>query len=225
MKLVLLSGGRNASNLKLHQIAVKMAKKSKNRNQPLTLTYIPSCHENHLHYFNRMRRRYQRLGIKKFNCLNVDQNPSKTEIEEALQSDLIYLAGGNTFYFLKHLRETGMLGKIKSYALNGGVLVGLSAGGLLMTPTVQLAADEGMGPDDAVPGLTQFKSMNLIPFEFSPHYINTPKDIRAHLLYSTKTKNPIYAVQDGGGIVVDDHIITFYGKYAQYHQGTRFIYR
>ena len=61
-------------------------------------------------------------------------------LSELLKSDLIFLGGGNTFYFLKHLKSTGLIDELKTFAANGGVLCGLSAGAIIMTPHVHTAS-------------------------------------------------------------------------------------
>jgi dipeptidase E len=203
MKLVLYSGGQQRRNHRLHRAVVSLARLGPGKQKKqLKLTYIPFCSDDSETFFRRIIRRYRSHGVEQFFCLNVDASPTRDEIAEALSSDIIYLAGGNTFYFLKHLRESGMLKKLTEFAKRGGVLAGLSAGGLIMSPTVKLAADEGLGPDENEVNLKNFKAMGLFPFEFSPHFDPTQKQIAAHLAYSLKTKNPVYAVQDGGGIVI-----------------------
>ncbi len=218
MRLVLYSGGQLRSNHKIHQEVVRLARQ-KNSIKPLSMTYIPFCSENSSIFFHRAKRRFSANGVKKFFCLNVDHTPNATDIKKAFQSDIIYLAGGNTFYFLKHLRESGVLDRLKTFARKGGVLAGLSAGGLIMSPTVALAADEGLGPDENEVGLKNFKSMGLFPFEFSPHYEGRPSEIKAHLAYSKKTRYPVYAVEDGAGIVIDGKKMSLYGGATIFHRG------
>ena len=184
------------------------------------MTYIPFCSDSSSVFFHRAMRRFRGHGVERFFCLNVDEPHSSDEVRMALQSDIIYLAGGNTFYFLKHLRESGMLEKLAKYARAGGVLAGLSAGGLIMSPTVALAADQGLGPDENEVGLKDFRAMNLFSFEFSPHFHETPGEIRAHLDYSLKTPHPIYAARDGGGMVMDGNHWTIFGGAMMFHRGT-----
>jgi len=222
MKLVLYSGGQLRSNHKLHQAVVSLARQSgsqKAANRKLTLTYIPFCHDNASIFYHRAIRRFRANGVERFFCLHADQSPSKAEIKTAMESDIIYLAGGNTFYFLKHLRESGLLDHLRRFAKKGGVLAGLSAGALIMSPTTALAADYGLGPDENDVGLKDFKSMGLFPFEFSPHFHPKPKDIKAHLNYSKKTKYPVYGVEDGSGIVIDGKKMTVLGQATVFHRG------
>lgn len=224
MRLVLYSGGQLRSNHRLHQKVVELARQ-KSGKKSLSMTYIPFCGENAGIFYHRAKRRFRANGVKDFFCLNVDDSPHPNKIKKALQSDIIYLAGGNTFYFLKHLRESGMLPRLKAFAKKGGVIAGLSAGGLIMSPTVALAADEGLGPDENDVGLKNFRSLGLFQFEFSPHFEARPKEIRAHLAYSKKTRYPVYAVADGSGVVIDGNDILIYGDATIFHQGTQMILR
>ncbi len=224
MKLVLYSGGQSKSNHILHETVVKLAKRGKKSPNSLQLTYIPFCSDGSSIFYNRAIRRYRSHGVKQFYCLNPDESPNKYEIQIALESDIIYLAGGNTFYFLHHLRRAKLLEPLAKFAKRGGVIAGLSAGGLIMSPTVRLAADKGLGPDENEVGVKNFKAMGLFDFEFSPHFDRTKKLVNAHLAYSKKTTYPIYAIEDGGGIVIDGQQITLHGKGAIYHQGTEVIF-
>ena len=219
MKIVLYSGGQSKSNHKLHQAAVELARRTR-KTGTLQLTYIPFCSDNASVFYHRAIRRYRSNGVERFYCLPVDNGPTKEEMDLALTSDIIYLAGGNTFYFLKHLRESGMLSRLKTFAERGGVLAGLSAGGLIMSPTTKLAADEGLGPDENDVGVKNFDGMGLFQFEFSPHFEKTPKQIKAHLAYSLKTKNPILASEDGGGVIIDGDTYRVCGKASLFYRGT-----
>ena len=220
MKIVLYSGGQSRSNHKLHEAVVSLARRGR-KSRKLQMTYIPFCSDNASVFYQRAIRRYRAHGIERFFCLPVDNKPTEEEMDVALKSDVIYLAGGNTFYFLKYLRETGMLARIKAFAEKGGVLAGLSAGGLIMSPTVKLAADEGLGPDENDVELEDFEGMDLFPFEFSPHYENTTKSNRAHVAYSLTTEHPIFASEDGGGMIIDGETYSICGNAAMFFRGAQ----
>ncbi len=223
MKIVLYSGGQLRSNHHLHRSVVSLARKKGNSSKSLSLTYIPFCAEDSNIFFQRAKRRYQPHGVDRFTCLSVDDSPTRQAMDAALKSDIIYLAGGNTFYFLKHLRESGMLKRLKSFAENGGVLAGLSAGGLIMSPTVKLAAYGPLGPDENDVRLKDFKGLGLFSFEFSPHFERTPSQIKAHLGYSLRTEHPVYAVEDGAGIIIDGSKVMVRGKATLYYRGAELV--
>jgi dipeptidase E len=221
MKIVLYSGGQSKSNHKLHRAVVELAKDGRNSGK-LQLTYIPFCADNAHVFYERAIRRYRSHGIERFFCMPVDVPLSRDEIAVAMKSDVIYLAGGNTFYFLKHLRDSGMLGHLKKFASRGGVLAGLSAGALIMSPTTKLAADKGLGPDPNDVGLKDYRGMNLFQFEFSPHFHPTPKQLKAHLAYSLKTPNAILASEDGGGVIINGNEVRVCGRAMLFQNGTQF---
>ncbi len=224
---MLYSGGQVPSNHHLHRAVVDLAHESRqergiNNRNPLSMTYFPFCSDGASVFFNRAVRRYQSHGVKEFTCLKSDEGPSKKELLAAFESDIIYLAGGNTFYFLKHLRESGALPLLKKFANQGKVIAGLSAGALIMSPTVALAADPGLGPDENDVKLKDFKALNLFPFEFSPHYDRRPKEVRAHLNYSLCTPHPVYAISDGSGIVIRGDTTTVHGQAEIFMNGLRY---
>lgn len=186
------------------------------------MTYVPFCHEGSQVFFNRFVRRYRGFGASEFHCLPVDVKISERESHRALKSDIIYLAGGNTFYFLKHLRKSGLIKKLQTFSKRGGVLTGLSAGALIMTPHIGLAGYPSFDSDENEVNLTNLKALNLVPFEYFPHYENTKRFRTAMCAYSKKTPHPVYACEDGGGIIIDGEEKTFFGHVYVFHQGHQF---
>lgn len=210
-RLVLYSGGQERGNADLHRALVDLAASSRRRSRHLTMTYVPFCTEGSDTYFYRAIRRYAPYGIVDFLCLDVELNPTRGQIREALKSDIVYLAGGNTFFFLHHLKRLGMLPMLRSYVHRGGVLAGLSAGGLMMTPSIAMAGVQGLDPDENEIGLKDLRGLDLIGFEFSPHFTPSRQKISRHLAYSKNVTRPIYACQDGGGIIVQGRAVSFVG--------------
>lgn len=184
-----------------------------------SLTYVPFSHENGLHFYNRIKKRYQRFGFKKFRYFACDSDFMMKEMNEALKSDVIYLAGGNTFYFLKHLRESGFLKKLQRFVKNGGVLAGLSAGAIIMTPHIHLAGYPPHEGDENEVRLKNLKGMNLVGFEFLPHYSQSAKTKQSIIKYSRRTKWPILACSDGSGIIVTGQNYQFIGEVTLFYRG------
>ena len=175
LRLVLYSGGQSKSNHALHSEVVRLARqyqrerRAKSRktkdSEPLTLTYIPYMAEGATRYFSRAMRRYRAFGIERFFILNPDERPTSDEIDILMKSDVIYLAGGNTYTFLHLLRRSGLLPHLKAFAKSGGVLAGLSAGAILLTPSIGLAGIPQYDPDENEVGLRsahQLKALGLV---------------------------------------------------------------
>jgi dipeptidase E len=217
MRLVFYSGGHDFENLLLDKNLLMLA-----GNNP-QITYIPSCSYLCEQDFREFVGQYAKFNIH--NIINFPIDTDYTEVlkDEVFKSDIIHLSGGNTFYFLKHLRKTGMLEELKAFAKNGGILTGLSAGAILMTKTIETAGFPSFDKDDNDENIKSLKAMNLVNFEFFPHYKNSKRYDKEIELYSKSTDRPLYACPDGSGIIVDNDVIKFIGKAYCFHQGKKFI--
>lgn len=216
-RLVLYSGGQSRSNHKLHEALVGLVGKKKK----VSMTYVPFCEDGCRVFYGRFQRRYSRFGADSFFCLPVDSKPKKQDLDRALRSDIIYLAGGNTFYFLKHLRASGLLPRLKSFAERGGVLAGLSAGAIMLTPNIELAAYPPFEPDENEVGLRNLKALGLVKFEFLPHFVNSRRMNEAMLMYSLLSPHPVLACPDGSGVVIDGWRKTYFGHACIFHRGQK----
>jgi dipeptidase E len=102
------------------------------------------------------------------------------------------------------------------------VLAGLSAGSIIMTPTINSASYPKFDRDENAVGLRNFDALGLVQFEFFPHFSPEPEYVRELKKQSLKLKYPIYAVADGAGITVFNRRITFFGKIWCYLAGKEF---
>ena len=102
------------------------------------------------------RRYYEQLGVELGNSTLTETNVGDAKrVADLLACDAIHLTGGNTYRFLRWLQATDLLGALRKYTLGGGVLVGTSAGSLLMTRDISIAQ---LSPDDASLGPTSRKA-------------------------------------------------------------------
>jgi len=214
LRLVFYSGGQDLGNIRIHQALSRlMGKKAR------SFTYVPFSHENGRHFYNRIKKRYRRFGFKKFRYFAADSDFLVKEMKEALKSDVIYLAGGNTYYFLKHLRESGFLRELDKFARRGGIVAGLSAGAIIMTQDIQLAGYPPHEGDENEVRLKNLKSLGLVDFEFLPHFSNSKKTVEAMLRYSRRNKQPIFACPDGSGVVCANSTLQLLGTVYLFYRG------
>lgn len=154
---------------------------------------------------------YEALGINLSVYYEIDTNYEPEKLKELLTCDAIHLPGGNTYHFLYWLRARRLLAPLREYAANGGVLIGVSAGAILMTPEISSA---NLCGDTAPSGeeTTDLSALGLVDFAFLPH-INQI-DTAATLLqeYSRKCRRVIYGCQDGDGIIVNGEQIEYLGN-------------
>lgn len=218
MKLVFYSGGTAQENLPLDYALLKLAHPSKD----LTFTFIPSHSYMSDVEFKEVIEHYRPLGVKKFLKMDVDTVHSSVLRRSVFKSDIIHLGGGNTYYFLKYLKRHKLLAELREWAQAGGVLSGLSAGAIIMTNNIDTAGFPYFDCDDNEENVKNFSAMNLVNFEFFPHYKNSVRYDKDLLTHSTKTQRPLYACQDGAGIVVNGDELSFIGKTACFTQGKKF---
>ncbi|MDO9184006.1 MAG: Type 1 glutamine amidotransferase-like domain-containing protein [Bacteriovorax sp.] len=218
MKLVLYSGGDEEGNRFLNLRALELTHVTSPK-----LTFIPSSSHDAEDDFRFFVDEFSEFGIQRFMLFCVDTPYTKTILQEVLKSDLIFLGGGNTFYFLKHLKKAGMFEHFKKFLKRGGVLCGLSAGAIVFTPHVHTASFPHFDRDDNPFDMKNLSAMRLVNFEFFPHYKNSKRYDAELLRHSKKSKRPLYACPDGGGIIVEGDQITFSGKCSQFYQGKKLV--
>lgn len=218
MKLVFYSGGHDFENIKLDSKLLKLTGVPNPQ-----ITYIPSCSYLCDQDFQEFVKQYGSFNIH--NIINFPIDVPYTEVlkNEVMKSDIIHLSGGNTFYFIKYLRKTGMLKELKKFVQNGGVLTGLSAGAIIMTKTIETASFPEFDRDDNDENIKNFKGMGLVDFEFFPHYRNSKRYDKEILKYSKSHDLPVYACPDGSGIIVNHDEIKFIGKAYCFYHGKKFI--
>ncbi|EQC45427.1 Type 1 glutamine amidotransferase-like domain-containing protein [Bacteriovorax sp. Seq25_V] len=216
MNLVLYGGGHEWENDHLDLEAISLTGK-----KSPSFTFIPAgSYESEIE-FRALIKQYQQFGVKRFLQFSIDVDFDQTLKDEAFNSDIIHLGGGNTYYFLKYLRSKGMLAELKRFVKNGGVLTGLSAGGILMTPTIDTAGFPEFDCDDNEENLKNLKALGLVNFEFFPHYRNSKRYDKELLAHSTKIKRPLYACPDGSGISVNGKSLKFHGKVYCFFEGKK----
>lgn len=136
------------------------------------------------------------------------EGKTKDQMREFLKDkNIIHIEGGNTFYLLKAIKETGFAEVLQEQLEEGKVYIGTSAGAYIMCPTIEVADWNKNGKDRF--GLTDFRALNYVPFLLKVHYEDTMKDM---ILENIKnTKYPLRILRDGQGILVENNTYTFIG--------------
>lgn len=228
-RAVLYSGGQVRRNARLHEAVLDLARRGPARGRRFVrMTYVPFTVEGAAPFFRRFERRYRPFGGTHFRCVPADlpelsrPGPARRRAEAALlESDVVYLAGGNTFYFLAHLRRSGLLEVLKRFAARGGVLAGMSAGAHLLTPHIRLAGYPPFDCDVNEVGLPrrELAAVDLVDLEFFPHYRHSPRYRRALAAYSRHERRPLYACRDGSGLIVEGDRVTPLGDVWVFERG------
>jgi dipeptidase E len=192
------------------------------RSENPKMTFIASCFESASYYFDEFSDRFGRFGFDNLELLHLDHDFTAEDLNKCLNSELIYLSGGNTFYFLASMRETGAIRKLKSFVGRGGILAGHSAGAIIMTPEITTASYPEDDRDENDVGLRDWSGMGLVNFEIYPHF--DPCDYYIDLLCKASLDSAlvIYGVPDGSGVCINGPAISFFGEVWAFFNGEHF---
>lgn len=165
MKLALLSDP-NTENAQAAIDALLQSLISINKHSPLRVGYIASQPDPHREFYQQAQQMYQALGAELSVYLELEGGFSQQSLECLLNCDAIHLSGGDTYRFLKGLKNRKLFPVLRQYAINGGGLIGISAGAMIMTPSIASASLCG---DINHCGLDDLSALNLVDFMFTPH--------------------------------------------------------
>lgn len=208
-KLVLLSDLRYMNPALINKIS------NITGGQALRLAYIPSRTDKERWYFEKAKPEFSELGVTDFFYFDVDEDFESSQLEEFTSCDAIFLSGGNTYQFLKNMKERNIVKYIKKMVNEGKPLIGVSAGSIIMSKSIKIAAFH----DENEVQLNELSGLGLVEFEFMPHW-NREKDQLDELLkYSLNQEERIFTCDDGDGIVIEGDEIEFYGDIKKIRNG------
>lgn len=104
-------------------------------------------------------------GVSRDNILWLDVDNASENYGSA-DFDCIYVCGGNTFYLLKKLKESGYFTKILDWIDNGIMYVGASAGSVIAAPDINYILCMDTNDCD----LNDTSGFSLISSYLIPHY-------------------------------------------------------
>jgi dipeptidase E len=178
--------------------------------------YIPANADPSRTFYQECAEYYAPLGVSLEPYFELDLRYEPALLPELLACDAIHLSGGNTFYFLRWLKMRGMLDMLRTYALQGGVLVGVSAGAILMTPDAEAGQICG---DRLVSGLENWDGIGLVDFHIIPHLNRFPDPHTLLEGYSKRKAARVFGIPDGSGLVIRGEELQEIGEVLQYAGG------
>ena len=189
MKLLLTSAG--FLNKEVSDIFVKLLGKPA---EQVKVIFIPTASrtEEELIYVKKSRQELINLGIKNIVTFNLDKKILKEDVKNA---DAIYVCGGNTFYLLKKIRESGLDRLLDNY---NGLYVGVSAGSIVVGPSIEIA--EPWDENDV--NLSDKTGMKIVDFAVAVHYQRKDKTIIQKL--KNRADYEIVELTDNQAVFIED---------------------
>lgn len=195
-------------NERLDRRFLEMVGKDKPR-----LAYIPSASDNSRKYYREKCEYYKRYGIEALLYFDLNKEYDSSLTEELLSCDGIHLSGGDPFQFLGSIRKRNFGPVLKEYLNQGGILLGISAGAIVLTPSINISHVFYKSRTE------QHQAVGLVDFHFLPHWNQREDRLEAVKKFSLDNQAVVYACRDGDGIVIQDGNIELVGDVVRIING------
>ncbi len=161
----MVPANREPQTTLIDRCIVKQAK----RKSPRVL-FLPTASEDNVDYCEAFREQYEeRLGCSVQELLLYRNRPSDKKIQRLiLQSDIIYVGGGNTLRMMKLWRKLGVDKYLDQARKRGAILCGLSAGAICWFR--QGNSDSRKFKDETNLSLIKVTGLNYADVLMCPHY-------------------------------------------------------
>jgi dipeptidase E len=161
MRLLLISNSTNAGETYLEHPLQEI--KTFLGEKPVNAVFVPYAGVtiSFDDYTDRVRSRFQEIGHDITSVHDVS-DPIKA-VEEA---GAVIVGGGNTFQLVKLMQDNGLIDAIRNRVLQGIPYIGWSAGSNVACPSLKTTNDMPIAEPRS------FNTMNLVPFQINPHYLD-----------------------------------------------------
>lgn len=115
-------------------------------------------------YSQLAKKQFEEMGFTKIDFIDLETEPATNFSSYGV----IYVCGGNTFKLLKFAREANFRSSIDNLLKRNGVYIGVSAGSIIVGPSIDIANEVEPDPNDI--GLEDLTGFNITNLVILPHY-------------------------------------------------------
>jgi dipeptidase E len=200
MRLLLTSNGWK-NNLRIKNEFLELVKNKKPSEMVVLFVNIAKKEDSDWKYVTYHIKEMKKIGILKKNIIIINPDNEKKYPENI---DVIYFCGGNTFHYMDMIRKTELDKKIKKLIKQGVFYFGISAGSILVGPSIEIA--QTCSGDENDVGLKDLTGLKITQRIISPHYLESDeKEINDF----EKNGKKVYKISDGQAVLLLKQRITF----------------
>jgi dipeptidase E len=167
------------------------------------VAFVPFALKDRDAYTGKVRERLGRMGF----------NVSPVRTASDLDSEAIFVGGGNTWRLLKTLQEMNMLEEIRRRVSAGTLYIGSSAGSNIAAPTIKTTNDMPIVEPKS------FEALALVTYQLNPHYLDADPatthmgETREQRILEFHEENttPVVGLREGTMVRVQDGKSTLLG--------------
>ncbi len=158
------------------------------------ITYIPSVPDPYRRYFLKKLEYYTKIGFPDVVYFDPEESCSQRDIESVFSADVVHLSGGEVTSFCNRLRFTQCDRHLQTFAARGGVILGVSAGAMLLGKTFQSASLFGERGC--------FEGLGFFDFEIVPHASEMFPRLDLLEKFARTHNKPVYVLNDGDVVLI-----------------------
>jgi len=175
------------------------------------VVFIPFAMNDRRAYAAKAEARFLAMGLSLSSVHDSSNMPRAVE-----EAEVIFVGGGNTFRLLKGLQDHALLEPIQRRVAAGVPYIGSSAGSIVACPTLKTTKDM------PVVQPASFSALDLIPFQISPHYLDTdPSSTHMGetqeeriLQFLEENEEPVVGLREGSTIRVEEGTVLLRGPHS-----------
>ena len=204
MKFLLTSGG--LTNKSITGALFELAGK---KPEEIILAFIPTAanvEEGNKGWLIDDLYRLKQQNLKSIDIVDISALSKEIWLPRLEAADVLFFSGGNSSHLMYWLEKSG-LAKLLPHLLKKRVYAGISAGSIVVAPSLELSSKDKKLWYEKKFGYKNNKALGLVEFHIRPH-LNSPHFPHAKeefLREISKTiKEPIYALDDQSALKVID---------------------
>lgn len=170
-----------------------------------TVTYIPTaCNADKLKFIYKLRKwSFKSMGLA-LDELDISTSSYEVIQTKLAKNDIIFVAGGITFYLLQEMKRTGADKLIIDEVNKGKLYIGESAGAIITAPDIEYSS--AMDSPKAAPDLKEYSGLGLVDFYIVPHAQNRAFDKAVKQIVNTYSSTlDLRVIRDNQAILIKDH--------------------
>lgn len=175
--------------------------------------YIASQPDPNRDYFAQTQLLYQSLNAQMSVYLELESGFSHEALNTLLSCDVIHLSGGDTQRFLQAVKQRKLIALLQAFVENGGAIVGVSAGAMLLTPSIASATLCG---DEITDEESTLSAVNLVDFLFVPHVTQQQLNQIHFKQQLSELTSPCYLCSDNDAVLQMGKELLLYGTPTLY---------
>ncbi|MBO6117609.1 MAG: dipeptidase PepE [Bacteroidales bacterium] len=160
-------------------------------------------------YEEKVAKVYGEFGVK-LHSIHREENP----IKAVMESQCIAIGGGNTFYLVQQMQQSGVMKAIAEKVMTGTPYMGWSAGSNVAGLSLKTTNDMPIVEPES------FDTMALVPFQINPHYTDfvDPKhggetrDDRINEFIAANKETYVAAIREATALRLKDGKLSLIGR-------------